>query len=253
MRICVLQSDNRPKLDFLLKTQKVNKLFCSILKYDYAFVKIDDSKHLHPATKKIHIVNEFLKKPFDVLVFLDSDAWIQNGFWLDIMIRNLINSNKHGCFSRDPYLKKNTFINSGSFIIKNNEYTKQMYTTLVKNLIDDTSHHHKPFFDQYYISNYVFNNKKDFVIFIPDILNTPAGKVLRHNWYKDEKMHHDLEKLMSTLLQFIKNPRGKIIFNETKYYDNKVFPNKLENGYEYKALKVLKHKKKQLNTLLINK
>jgi hypothetical protein len=128
-----------------------------------------------------------------------------------------------------------------------------MYTTLVKNLIDDTSHHHKPFFDQYYISNYVFNNKKDFVIFIPDILNTPAGKVLRHNWYKDEKMHHDLDKLMCTLFQFIKKPSSRIFFNETRYYDNKVFPNKLENGYEYKALKVLKHKKKQLNTLLINK
>lgn len=257
MRVCVLQADNRPTLDFLLKTQSVNKLYCNILKYDYVFLKIDDTKytHLHPATKKIHIVNEFLKRPFDVLVFLDSDAWIQNGFWLNIMIHNLMNSDKQGCFSRDPYLKVYTYINSGSFIIKNNEYTKQMYSRFVKELETNPRYHNTWPYDQYYISNYIFENKKDFTIFVPDILNTTIGKVLRHNWPKNEKMHYDLNKLTHVLLNFIKKkPSGNITFNETKYYDNKEFPNKLDNGYEYKEnIKILKHKKKQLNTLLITK
>jgi hypothetical protein len=63
---------------------------------------------------------------------LDSDAWIQNGYWLNDIINNLINNyEKHGCFSRDPYIKINTFINSGSFIIKNNDFIKELEIIIV--------------------------------------------------------------------------------------------------------------------------
>uniref|UniRef100_A0A6C0HSJ1 Nucleotide-diphospho-sugar transferase domain-containing protein n=1 Tax=viral metagenome TaxID=1070528 RepID=A0A6C0HSJ1_9ZZZZ len=250
MRVCVLQADNRLTLDYLIKTQRVIKLFCGILHYEYSFVKIDEKYgNIHPATKKIYIINEFLKNPFDILVFLDSDAWIQNGFCLDSIIRNLIKSNKHGCFSRDPYLKVHTFINSGSFIIKNNEYIKQMYTTIIKDLESNSKHHNKWPFDQFYISNYIFKNKQDFVIFVPNILNTAEGKVLRHNWPKNQKMYEDLEKLLYTLLYFIKKKiGGKVHFNEQRYYDKREFPNKLEHGYEYKG--ILKDKKKPVKYIM---
>ena len=113
VKVCVLQTDNRPSLDYLLETQKVNKKFCNILEYDYLFLELDNNKYgnIHPATKKIHIVNDLLQNTqYDILVFLDSDAWIQNGYWLDTIINNLIkNEQKQGCFSRDPYVKKNTF------------------------------------------------------------------------------------------------------------------------------------------------
>lgn len=110
VKVYVLQTDNRPSLNYLLKTQKVNKKFCNILQYDYLFLEINNRKYfnIHPATKKIHIVNDFLQNTkCDILVFLDSDAWIQNGFWLNDIINNLINNDeKQGCFSRDPYVKK---------------------------------------------------------------------------------------------------------------------------------------------------
>ena len=129
VKVCVLQTDNRPSLHYLLETQKVNKMFCNILQYEYLFLELHNNKYgnIHPATKKINIVNDFLQNTnYDILVFLDSDAWIQNGYWLSVMINNLINNDKkHGCFSRDPYVKKNTFINSGSFIIKINEFTNE--------------------------------------------------------------------------------------------------------------------------------
>ncbi len=92
-RVCVLQTDNRPLLGYLLKTQTVNKHFCNIFKYDYLFLEIDNNKYgnIHPATKKIHIINDFLHNTnYDVLVFLDSDAWIQNGCWLN----KIINKNR---------------------------------------------------------------------------------------------------------------------------------------------------------------
>lgn len=235
VKVCVLQTDNRPSLNYLLETQKVNKKICDILEYDYLFLELDNNKYgnIHPATKKIHVVNNFLQNTkCDILVFLDSDAWIQNGHWLNDIINNLINNDiKHGCFSRDPYVKKNTFINSGSFIIKNNDFTKQMYNDLIIDLYNNNSRHNSWPYDQYYISKYIFENKEKFIIFIPDILNTPLGKVLRHNWLKNQKMYDDL----TTLYSDINNDLcfNKTFFTENNYYDDKTFPNTIENGYEY--------------------
>lgn len=110
VNIYVLQTDNRPSLDYLLRTQEVNKKFCDMLGYHYLFIELDNNKYgnIHPATKKINIINDFLQDTTcDIIVFLDSDAWIQNGYWLNDIIRNLIkNDKKQGCFSRDPYVKK---------------------------------------------------------------------------------------------------------------------------------------------------
>ena len=235
IKVCVLQADNRPSLNYLLKTQEVNKKFCNILGYDYLFLEIDNEKYgnIHPATKKIHLVHDFLlNTKYDILVFLDSDAWIQNSNWLNNIINNLINNDKkQGCFSRDPYVKKNTFINSGSFIIKNNDFTKHMYNILIKDLYTNNNFHNSWPYDQYYISKYIFENKDNFVIFIPDILNTPLGKVLRHNWLKNKKMYDDLAILYCDInnnLCF-----DKTNFIEKDYYDNNIFPNININGYEY--------------------
>ena len=147
--ITILQADNRPQLNYLLLTQEINKKVSDHLGYEYLFVTIDNDKYndLHPATKKIYVVNDFLNDNTncddDILIFLDSDAWVQNCFWLHEIIETLKNNeNKHGCFSRDPYQKKNTFINSGSFILKNNAYTKQMYSNIIHLLENDEENFH---------------------------------------------------------------------------------------------------------------
>ena len=235
LKVSVLQTDNRPSLAYLLKTQKVNKKFCDILGYDYLFLELDNKKYgnIHPATTKIHIVNDFLQNTkCDILVFLDSDAWIQNGYWLNDIINNLINNQeKHGCFSRDPYLKKNTFINSGSFILKINNFTKEMYKNIISDLYSNNAYHNRWPYDQYYISKYIFENKQNFIIFVPNILNSPIGKVLRHNWLKNQKMYDDLNKLID-----IKNEDiyvDKICFIETNYYDEKNYPDANNEYYNY--------------------
>jgi len=251
--ITILQADNRPQLNYLLLTQQVNKKACDYLDYRYLFVTIDNTKYIdmHPATKKIYIVNDFLnddsnsKDNNDILVFLDSDAWIQNCFRLDEIIKQLQNSlEKHGCFSRDPYAKKNTFINSGSFILKISEYTRKMYSEIINSLEnDETNSYYKNSwpYDQFYISNYVFNNKEDFDIFVPDILNTPLGKVLRHNWHKTQHMYDDLHYLIANnIIDADKNTDNtdntdntNLKFDLKKYIDTEVFPNSDENAYEY--------------------
>jgi hypothetical protein len=234
VKVCVMQTDNRPTLNYLLKSQEINKRYCELLGYNYLFIPMDDNKggNLHPATKKILIVNEFLQKTnYDILVFLDSDAWIQDGVWLNTMITNLMTSSKQGAFSRDPYLKHNTFINSGSFILKINSLTKQMYSIVINNLIIDNKHHKLWPFDQYYISDFVFRNKDKFSIFVPDVLNTPRGKVLRHNWGKSEKMYTDMDEVNNKLIN--NEWMNDSPFIERQYYCDQVFPNINKDGYQY--------------------
>ena len=236
VKVCVLQTDNRISLNYLLQTQEVNKKFCDILGYDYEFIYLDNHYNVDNKTAKLYIVNTFLQNSnYDILIFLDSDAWIQNGYWLNDIINNLINNEeKQGCFSRDPYVKKNTFINSGSFILKINKFTKDFYNELIMNLENDIKNevfNKYGWEDQYYISKYIFENKEKFTIFIPDILNTPLGKVLRHNWCKNQKMYDDLNEIIA-----LKNEDiyiAKTYFIEKDYYDDKNFPNVIENGYEY--------------------
>jgi hypothetical protein len=236
VKVTVLQTDNRPSLNYLLETQKVNKKFCDILGYDYTFIYLNNHYNVDNKTAKLYIVNNFLQNSnYDIVIFLDSDAWIQNGYWLNIIINNLINNEqKQGCFSRDPYFKKNTFINSGSFILKINQFTKKFYNELIINLENDIKNsvfNKYGWEDQYYISKYIFENKDNFVIFIPELLNTPMGKVLRHNWWKNEKMYIDLTKLLCDIndgLCFEKK-----YFIENDYYDNNIFPNIIDYGYEY--------------------
>jgi hypothetical protein len=184
--------------------------------------------HLHPCTQKIYIINEFINRSTkDVLVFLDSDAWVHNGSWLNDIIHNLVNdTTKHGCFSRDPYVLNNTFINSGSFIIKINEFTKNMYTSIIHSLESDTSHHNEWPYDQFYVSNYVFNNKDKFNIFIPNTLNTPEGEVLKHDWCKGYKMVNNLQKIYYEGIL-----KTDVPFEKEKYYDTACFPN-IDNSGE---------------------
>jgi hypothetical protein len=241
-KITILQTDNRLKLDYLLLSQNVNKKACDYLNlqggsnYKYMFIELNNEKYknIHPATAKIYIVNDFLQNSHDdILIFLDSDAWVQNSYCLNKIINMLINDiTKHGCYSRDPYVKKNTYVNSGSFIIKNNEYTKNMYQKIVESLENDkeNSHYKNSWpYDQFYISKYIFNNKNDFNIFIPEILNTPLGLVFRHNWFKTPQMYTDLYNLINepTKLQQI------IHLDFENCYDKKDFPNKEEYGYQY--------------------
>jgi len=106
-----------------------------------------------------------------------------------------------------------------------------MYQDIIEHLNVNNKYHNIWPFDQYYISEYVFNKKKDFVIFIPNILNTPIGKILRHNWFKNNKMYDDLNHLCSLKNEDLYN--NKILFAEKDLYDKEIFPNINIEGYKY--------------------
>lgn len=231
--VSVLQADNRVDLDYVILNREANSLICKQLNYSYHFEVLDMSKYpnmAHPICKIYIVYNFLMKSTDDILIFLDTDAWIQNKEWLKQMLDSLTNcEHKHGCFSRDPYLNFNTFINSGSFILKINDFTRSIYKQIIMNFESGVnSHAHKWPYDQYYISNAVYKHRDNFFIFIPNCLNTPLGSVLRHNWQKNEKMYEDLRQLngMTSSLVYTK-------FYMDAYLDRASYPNKDTEGYQY--------------------
>jgi hypothetical protein len=199
----VVQTDNRDNLDYLILSQRVNQRMCDYLKYSYNYIKMDASytKDVHPATAKVLVLNDYLQKTDkEIIIFIDSDAWIQNPDALDSIVSNLKSSSANGCFSRDVYCMRNTYINSGGFILKVNDYVKGMYSKLsarlnTANLSDEHFKRNWPY-DQNYISNYVYGNRSDFIIYKPNILNQPDGLVIRHNWLKNKAMYDDMNNLL---------------------------------------------------------
>jgi len=250
-KVLIVQADNRADtLDFLTLTRRTiqEKVLPSLEKYHqsivytYKLIHItpDYYKNMHPATSKIKIVQEILNGKYsdnatpdhnyDILVFLDSDAWVNSPDHLHDLITYLLKDpTKHGCFSRDPCKIVNTYINSGSFILKINEYNRQMYTQIMTYLENDTSHYHAWPYDQHYISDCIHTRKKDFLVFTPEILNTPYGIILKHNWWKNNRMYYDLYEALDS--QFNYSIMKPMTFSD--FFDHTPFPNTDDSGLNY--------------------
>jgi hypothetical protein len=202
--------------------------------YEYKFIQMTEAHYAdkHPANGKIFVINEIINSnsPYDIIVFLDSDAWIQNHEQLHQLLTRLSESpNIHGAFSRDPYLSRNTYINSGSFILKVNDFIRNLYARIIDKYNTDTLCYKSWPYDQYYISNLIFENKDNFMIFIPHILNTPYGEILRHNWWKNQKMFRDLYDLLDKYRPLVNPPAFDFVTNK----DEKTYPNPNERDNEY--------------------
>lgn len=224
--ICIIQADNRePESFYLKKTMIINKRAAEKLNFDYKFIKFENEDNIDPKSMKIRIINNLLKKPkYKIIIFIDSDAWINDVINLNNIVNHFIHSNKYGCYSRDPppfnpekepkisfdKNHNNTYINSGVFMLKLNQFTKNMYHYLENEMIK-RPRTHRPF-DQYYISDFVYKNKSKFLIFNSNILNSPNGEIIRHNWFKNNKMHSDLNYLI----------KNKIDVNYNKNFDLKL-------------------------------
>ena len=86
-----------------------------------------------------------------------------------------------------------------------------MYNYLLGELINGHYINKWPY-DQYYISNFVYKNKNEFLILHYQVLNTPLGEIIRHNWWKDDEMHKYLDYLIT----------NKIDINYNENFDLKV-------------------------------
>jgi|TARA_Y100000034_G_C6906095_1_gene420507 hypothetical protein len=242
-KIVVLQVDNRPYVEYIRLGASINRTLCQKLGYNYNFLFMEevmiDRFNSHPHTDelrfraaqsaKMGIMEEYLNTTNnDIVVFLDSDAWIENPTYLNQLITELINNeNKQGCFSREPYRPQDCYVNSGSFIIKINNYTRNMYKAIVHNYFHEGKRLFPKIsdsFDMYYTSEWVYENKEDFYIFIPQILNTPRGIVLRHDWRQERgSMELNLKGRFKEIIAHEINQADS--FDYSKHLDLCEYPN----------------------------
>jgi hypothetical protein len=233
--VAIIQAENRPTLDYFLLSKEVNSRAAAHLGYEYRYLSIEEkyTTQYHPATCKIFTLNDYFETSADdAVIFLDSDAWIQNPSIIRTIVNHLFDSpEKHGCFSRDTYIKDCSFVNSGSFILKVNNYTRNMISELVNYITEKLNafdYNTWPF-DQYYYNYYILNNAAYFNIYKPEVLNTPNGIGLRHNWTKKKQMYDDLHALLDSPNYTEQE------FNISKYIDTMPYPNSepIPDGFPY--------------------
>lgn len=210
-KIYVVQCDNRniDEYDYMKATHELNKKYSELFGYEYRFIKMEVEKIPNikkgkpnsrlPGWRQLYLLNKiftlekFLKETKQgILVFLDMDAWIENPVMLNKLIEKKLKNNINGIFSRDPYGKKcsakqNSYINSGSFILKINEYTIRMYKNFREWIETSKYVSEMPWEDQGILSKYVFENQSDFLVCNPKIINSPDGKILSHAWHRNDE------------------------------------------------------------------
>jgi hypothetical protein len=234
-KVTIIQAENRPTLNYFLLSKEVNSRAASHLGYEYRHLSIEEkyTKQYHPATCKIFTLHDYFKTSTDdIIIFLDSDAWIQSPSIIRTIVNHLLDSpKKHGCFSRDTYIKDCSFVNSGSFILKVNNLTRNMLTMLSKyiyNKLNSFDYNTWPF-DQYYYNYFILKCKSSFIIYKPIVLNTPNGIGLRHNWTKKKQMYDDLNAQLA-IVEYMDEE-----FNISEYIDTMPYPNSepIPDGFPY--------------------
>jgi hypothetical protein len=90
-----------------------------------------------------------------------------------------------------------------------------MYAEIMNHLHSDSTYHKKWPYDQYYISYNIVLNRSHFDIYNTDILNTPIGRALRHNWWKNKEMYQDMNCLLNNDITLTDEP-----FICSQYYDD---------------------------------
>jgi hypothetical protein len=245
INVLILQTDNRIDVDYIGLTKLYNSRIAEFMQksernqnmnYRYQFFHLEEKhyENMHPAMGKIGFLDEVLNTiTDDIIVFLDTDAWVNEPTHLQELLDRLVAAGPdiHGCFSRDPYVSKNTYVNSGSFVLRVTDFTRNMYKEIIAHVQRDDSHHNLHSYDQYYISQFIYDKREHFMVFVPEILNTAYGKILRHNWWKDQKMFKDLYDLLDT-----HNHHRYLVpepFDFEKAIDPWDWPNPNEHGHEY--------------------
>jgi hypothetical protein len=197
-RVLLYQCDDREPVGFIALTCAVNAQHASAMRWGYRFDRMVTEKGYDSKSYKIFQTRTMLREAhgaYDFVVFMDTDAWVESAPTLRWMVDTLA-QDRQGVFSRDPYVRGNTFVNSGSFVLRVNEYTLRMYDRLA-GAMARRARRRKSYrwHDQELVSRFVHTHRNDFDVYEPDVVNTPVGKVIRHSWIKEFKdcVHKDGE------------------------------------------------------------
>lgn len=168
----------------------INRLKCRIAKCAHEVIAVRDGDHpdRHVTWAKIRLISDFMRdRPeVGVVAFLDSDAFIRDEERFMALVDALIaDPEKHGILSRDPIMPKNTFINTGCMILKNNAFSRAFLDSVWQDADRQPRYRREWPHEQFAASAFVQSHRKSFYICRTAVLNTPCGQIVRHSWHKE--------------------------------------------------------------------
>ncbi len=122
----------------------------------------------------------------DVVAFLDSDAFIRDEEHFRALVDALVAApDKHGVLSRDPHLPKNTYINTGCMILKNDAFGRGFLDAVWSDADRNPRYRREWPHEQFAASAFVLSHREAFFVCRTAVLNTPCGQIVRHSWWKE--------------------------------------------------------------------
>lgn len=122
-----------------------NLKYCQNHGYDFAVERLDNKyKDLYPSWIKIPIILDYLNKTdYDIVTWIDSDAlFLSNMKIEDIHEKNITLTQ---CVPSEDYENQFTLTSTGYISIRNNEYSKNVFSKLLRSV-------EEPDFEKYKIS-----------------------------------------------------------------------------------------------------
>jgi len=191
MKVLILMSftkkieyNNYGENDFSEISVKQNLKYCQKYGYDFCVERLDGKyKDFYPSWIKIPIILDYLNNTdYDIITWIDSDAV----FLTDIRLEDIHKKNitLTQCVPSDLYEKQFTLTSTGFISIKNNEYSKKIFSNLLSTAEEPsfekykTSYwHEQGLLDKLFIREEIEScnhSEKDIVLnYKKDLLSTP--------------------------------------------------------------------------------
>jgi hypothetical protein len=176
--------------DYWTSSLVINRLKCQIVGCPHEGIPIRPGDHpdRHVTWAKIRLLSDFMREhpEVGVVAFLDTDAFIRDeGRFMALVDALIADPEKHGILSRDPIMRKNTYVNTGCMILKNDAFIHEFLRTVWRDGDRKRRYRLKWPHEQFLVSAFVQSHRESFHICRTAVLNTPCGQIVRHIWWKD--------------------------------------------------------------------
>ena len=185
--------------------------------WSYEYINVEQVSERHPSWLKSKTIHEKVEKwsAYDIVVVMDTDAWIRDVDTLDAWIVQFVeHKDKHMMFAAEPYcpdtfrlMNQEQYINGGLTIFKPCTFVYDFMKRLYE--LPETNPEFQPFkldwsFEQICMSWLIDNDKSlhDSIMIVPcNMFNTPCGTVIAHCWWKDVAIPLLVQEILQELLQ----------------------------------------------------
>ena len=82
-------------------------------------------------------------------------------------------------------MSKNTYVNTGCMILKNDAFIHEFLGTVWRDADREQRYRLEWPWEQFLVSAFVQSHREAFHVCRTAVLNTPCGQIVRHSWWKD--------------------------------------------------------------------